>query len=288
MKWNIRELKARASALAEAHHPAVRRVVLLYCGVLAAMTLGSSGLSMYLDSRIGTTGGLDGMGLRSILQTVQEILLFANLYFGPFWSAGFLAAMIGLVRGRDPENRDLTEGFRRFGRILGHIACEWLISLGLAVAVGTLAGFLFAGAGDPTVPLLAAFALYAVWYGCLFYKFRLSLYLVMTQPVGAVQAHFLSAQLTQGHKWQLLRLDLSWWWYYVLLAAAVTVGDLNVLLSTLEISVPLDPAVMPLGTLAVYSVLYLGLSLWKKCDVDASYVLAYEAIAAPMETEAAE
>lgn len=98
MKWNIRELKARASALAEAHRPAVRRVVLLYCGVLAAMTLGSSGLSMYLDSRIGTTGGLDGMGLRSILQTVQEILLFANLYFGPFWSAGFLAAMIGLVR----------------------------------------------------------------------------------------------------------------------------------------------------------------------------------------------
>ena len=37
--------------------------------------------------------------------------------------------------------------------------------------------------------------------------------------------------------------------------------------------------------MAAYCLLLTGLSLWKKCDVDASYVLAYEQILAPMTEE---
>lgn len=37
------------------------------------------------------------------------------------------------------------------------------------------------------------------------------------------------------------------------------------------------------GTLVVYFVLLTGLYLWKKCDVDAAYVLAFEEIAYPDE-----
>lgn len=322
MKWNIRELKSRAAGLAAQNRSAVRRVVLLYCGVIAALTLGSSGLNLYLDSQIGTTGGLDGMGLRSILQTIQEILYYVNAYFSPFWSAGFLFAMLALVRGRTPENRDLTEGFRRFFRVLSHLAFRFLLAVMLLVASVNLGAVLFSmtpmgkdfaqamvpvledpaligadgmvnmelipqelllSAGIPM--MLMVLAIFGVLYLLLFYRFRLSLYLVMDRPIGAVQAHFLSMRLMRGHKRQMLKLDLSWWWYYFLLVLIGVVGYLDVILSMLSISLPVDSTVLYFVTLAAYCVLFTLLSLWKKCDVDASYVLACEAIAAPGETE---
>lgn len=325
MNWNIRELKARANALVSENRSAALNVVLLYSGVIAALTLGSSGLNLYLDSQIGTTGGLDGMGLRSILQTVQEILYYVNTYFSPFWSAGFLFAMIALVRSRAPETRDLTEGFRRFFRVLGHMAFRFLLAVMLGIAAVNLGAVLFSmtDAGrefaqamaplleDPAligadgmvnmelipqelvlsagIPMtLMVLAIFGLMYAFLFYQFRLSLYLVMDQPIGAVQAHFLSMRLMRGHKWQMLKLDLSWWWYYALLVLISLVGYLDVLLSMLSVPLPMDPTVMYFVTLALYCVLFVGLCLWKKCLVDASYVLAYESIAAPGEPENAE
>jgi len=322
MKWNIRELKDRAAQLAAQNRSAVQRVVLLYCGVIAALTLGSSGLNLYLDSQIGTTGGLDGMGLRSILQTIQEILYYVNTYFSPFWSAGFLAAMIALVRGRAPENRDLAEGFRRFFRVLSHLAFRFMLVVMLLVASVNLGAVLFSltpmgkdfaqamapvledpaliGADGmvnmeliPQELLLSAglpmtlmvLAVFGGLYLLLSYQFRLSLYLVMDRPIGAVQAHFLSMRLMRGHKWQMLKLDLSWWWYYFLLVVVSLVGYLDLILPIFDLTLPVDSTVLYFVTLAAYCVLFTGLCLWKKCDVDASYVLAYEAIAAPEEPE---
>ena len=87
----------------------------------------------------------------------------------------------------------------------------------------------------------------------------------------------------RGHKWQMLKLDLSWWWYYLLLTAASVVAYLDMILELLGITVPVDPMVMFFATLAVYCVLFTALSLWKKCEVDASYAMAFESIACPEE-----
>lgn len=313
MKWNIRELKLRSAGLVSEHHAAVRQTALLYSGVLAALTLGSNGLSIFLDSRIDATGGLDGMGLRSILQTIQQLLYYVNSYFDPFWSAGFLAAMMALVRGRAPESRDLTEGFRRFFRVVGHMAFRWLVTVALGVAAANVGGTLFSmtAAGrefsqammpilaDPAsineyglinlelvpqelllsaVPLvLLVAALFGLMYLYMSYQFRLSLYLVMDRPIGAVQAHFESIRLMRGHKWQMCRLDLSYWWYYLLLAVTAMVANLGPVLSALPL--PVDPMVVYFAALAVYCVLFMGLCIWKKSRVDATYVLACEAIA---------
>ena len=139
-----------------------------------------------------------------------------------------------------------------------------------------------------TMPIVAVcMALFAALYIFISYRFRLAVYLIMTQPVGAVRAHFLSARLMRGHKWKMLRLDLSWWWYYLLLGAASVVNYLDMILDLMGVPVPLDPVVMFFATLICYCVLFSAICLWKKCRVDASYVLAYEAIANPEPVEEA-
>ena len=80
MKLNIRELKSRADNLAEANREGTRSLVLLYCGVLAVLTLGSSGLNLYLNDQISGTGGLSGIGLRSVLSTAQSVLQLVQLF----------------------------------------------------------------------------------------------------------------------------------------------------------------------------------------------------------------
>ena len=56
-KLNIRALKARGSELAGANRAHTTPIVLAYCGVLALLTLGSSGLNLYLNNQMGSTGG---------------------------------------------------------------------------------------------------------------------------------------------------------------------------------------------------------------------------------------
>lgn len=315
MTLDIRDLKARAAALAETNRAPARTLVLWFCGVLAALTLGSNGLNLYLDSQIGNTGGLEGIGMRSLLQTVQTILSYINQFFGPFWTAGFLAAMLAMVRGIRPKPRDLTEGFRRPLRILGYVAFEAAAALLLLVAVVNLSSILFtlspmgADFAENMAPLLLdaealtpegllnqelisldaliasllpMFVITGVLYLPLFavmaYGFRLALYLVMDRGIGAIPAHFLSLRLMRGHKLQMVRLDLSWWWYYLLGAVCYAVAYLPTVLLLLGVGLPMDYTAMLFVSLAVYCGLYTLLCLWRKPMVDASYVLAYEAL----------
>lgn len=274
---NSSALRARGAAAAEGCRRECRRLVLIYCGVIALLTLGSNGLHLYLDSHIGGTGGLSGLGMRSVLQTVQEVLTYINLLFTPFWTAGFLYAMISMTRGHAPGAGDLLEGFRRFGRVLGHAVFRFLALLALALAVGNVAAFLFTvtpmGAdfvekvgpllSDPAVlspegvvdltkiPLDAMLPL-LILTGLLLvpalvyvsYCFRLSLYLVMERPIGGVRAHFESMRLMRGHKRELFRLDLRFWWYHGLGLLITLVGHLDVILTALGISAPVDARVM--------------------------------------------
>lgn len=320
---NIRELKHRGSELAGATRGENRKLVLLYCGVIAALSLGSNGLHLYLDSQIGTTGGLGGLGLRSVLQTIQEILTWVNLFFGPFWSAGFLFAMVGMVRGRAPQLGDMSEGFRRFGRILGFLGFELMTALTLMMGAVNLAGVIFSFspmgvkfaqemgpalsdpniiAADGTVNLelvpmeamasaaipmvIITLVVFIPVYLWLNYGFRMAMYLVVERSIGGVRAHFESLRLMRGHKWQLLKLDFSFWWYHGLGLFISAVGYLDVILALLGIPVPIDATAMFFGTLAAYCVLQTLLSLWKKCEVDGAYVLAFEAIAYPESAQA--
>ena len=315
---NRSALRDRGAAAAAGCRTANQRLVLIYCGAIALLTLGSNGLHLYLDGHIGATGGLSGLGMRSVLQTIQEVLSYINLFFGPFWTAGFLYAMIKVSRGQTPGTGDLLEGFRRVGRVLANTVFQFLVLMAATIAVANVAAVIFsftpAGAdfaermepllNDPgfltadgqldlasipldvmvsaAMPMLilsgALLLPVCIWF---FYGFRMSLYLVMERPIGGMRACMESMRLMRGHKWQMFRLDLSFWWYHLLGVLVTVVGYLDVILTMLGIPLPLDGTWMFFLTLGAYCVLQTGLFLWKKCQVDAAYVMAYEAIAYP-------
>lgn len=315
---DIRALRQGGAAAAAANREETRRLALVYSGALALLTLGVNGLYLLLDSQMSGTGGLDGMGLRSVLQTMQSVLNYANLIFVPFWSAGFLWAMVSMVRGQAPRTGDLLAGFRRFGRMLGYMAFQFLLLLTLLLASVNLAAVIFTfsplgtafaqslgpALSDPNliaadgtvnlallpaevltdamVPMLVLMlAVFLPLYTWVSYGFRMALYLVMTQPMGGVRAHFESLRLMRGHKWQLLKLDLSFWWYYALALLASVVGYLDVILGMLGVTVPINATVLYFVTMGTYCLMQMALALWKKCPVDAAYALAFETIAAP-------
>lgn len=315
---NTRELKYRGAAAAEHFRPEGRRLVLVYCAVLALLGLGSNGLNLYLNSQISQTGGLGGLGIRSMLQTIQSVLNYVNMFFGPFWSAGFLLAMLGMVRGSAPRAEDLTGGFRRFGRIFSGMIFQLMVTILVVVGAANVASILFSMtptgmrfaelmqqlASDPgfvtgdinleLVPLEEllqglswllglTMVLFLPIYIRISYSFRMATYLMVERPIGGFQAHFESIRLMRGHKWQIFKMDLSYWWYYVLGLIVAAVGYLDVILGLAGVEVPVNEMVLFFGTLAAYFVLLTGLCLWKKCDVDAAYVLAFEQIAYPEE-----
>lgn len=316
-------LRQRGAAVADRYRAETKRLVLLYSGVLALLTLGINGLYLLLENRIGGTGGLDGLGLRSVLQTVQNVLSYGNMIFGPVWSAGFLFAMLTMVRGAAPGPRDLLEGFRRLSRVLGYMAFQFLILVALLTAAVYGGAILFSvspwGAefaellgpvlSDPNlitaegtidmalipteamqaaaVPMLVMVAaVFLPLYAWISYGFRMALYLVMDGSVGGVRAHFVSRRMMRGHKWQLLRLDMSFWWYYALIALTAAVGYLDLILGLMGIEVPIDSTVLYFLTMGGYLALQMAVALWKKCPVDAAYLLAFESIAHPEPVQA--
>ena len=324
-KLDTRQLQRRGAELAGMHRRECRRLVLVYSGVLAAIALGSNGLNLLLDSQMGSTGGLGGLGLRSWLQTGQQILNLVNLFFGPFWSAGFLLAMLHMVRGEAPTPGHLTGGFRRPGRMLGFMAFEFLTVIMLLMSATYLAGMIFAFsplgsrfaelmgpvmndpnlispegmvnaelipvqalemAALPMTVLLAVIFLPAYIWMC--YGFRMALYLLMDTPVGGVRAHFDSLRLMRGRKWQLFKLDLRFWWYHLLGVLILGVGYLDTILGMLGLPLPMDETAMFFLTLAACCILQMGLYLWKKCEIDGAYVLAFEQIGHPEQLEIAE
>lgn len=322
-KLDLRALRQRSAAAAGEFRSETRRLVLVYCAVVAVLTLGSNGLNLLLDSGIAGTGGLGGLQLRSVLQTVKSMLGYANMIFTPFWSAGFLFAMLAMVRGRAPRVRDLTGGLRCFGRVLGYQAFEFLMLVALVTVSVNLAAVIFtmsnwgAEFAEKLMPLLAdpgllladgtlnmdmipadvmmagmipltilSLVIFLPVYLYVTYCFRMALYLVVEGNVGGVRAHFESARLLRGCKRQILKLDLQFWWYYALAGLAMVAGYLDVILGMVGVQLPINGTVLYFLTLAVYCILEFALSLWKKCEVDGTYVLAFEAIAHP-ETEEA-
>lgn len=318
-------LVRQGSALAQGHRAGNRNLVLVYCGVIAALSLGSSGLNLVLNDQISTTGGLDGLGLRSILQTVQQVLSYINVFFTPFWSAGFLFAMLNMVRGESSKCSDLLEGFRRFGRVLMATLYESLLTISLVFSTFLLAMLLFSFTpmadkflelmvpitSDPNIYLpdgtinmelipaeaitMGSIPLICIWMvlllsACIYlsYCFRMGPYLMMERKIGGVAALMISRRMMRGHKWQMLKLDLRLWWYHGLGVLVSVVCYLDVILALLGIPAPLGEIPMFFATLGAYCVLLTALSLWKKCDVDAAYVLAFEQIAYPREEELAE
>lgn len=295
----------RALALA----PEAKRLILIFSGASVAVSLLVSLLTFLLDSGIAGTGGLSGMGLRSILSSVQATLSLGVSIAMPFWTMGYVAAVLKLGRRENAETKWLFSGFRRFGPVLRMLLLE--------VAVYFLLGVLCVNVGTTVLsftPLIKPYMelamtmdqsmllqpdqatmlammealrpvilvcglLYAGAAVVLSYYFRMARYILMDEPkVGAFRAMLGSVAMMKGNCVRLFRMDLSWWWYYILdlLVGAVCLGDLW--LPTLGISIPFSED----AAYFIFYILGLGLqlALHVSCRnrVEVSYSLAYDSL----------
>lgn len=284
------------------------KLILLFAGVAAGLSLAAGIVSMLLDSQIAGAGGLAGLRLRSTLSTVQAMLNIVILAFIPFWNLGYTSVALKLGRGEAASETDLLDGLRRFGPALRLMLLRLVVSFAVGFAAVQVASIAFsmtpwavpfyqqldnAGLMDPSgvmdeatmaallptmIPLwILIVALLVAAMIPVSYRLRLSELCLMDDPqCGALLAMFQSNRMMKGNCMALFRLDLHFWWYYLaqVLVTALCYGD--VLLPLLGIQLPFSPEV----SFLLFYVLAQGaqILLYWRCRnlVECTYVGAYD------------
>lgn len=289
-----------------------RRLVMIHTGVTAAFALVSILLQFVLAEGIGNTGGLSGMGTRSILETMRTVLQWANTLLIPFWNLGFLHVALQWYRGRDPHQQELLTGFRRIGPCIGLLVNRALICLLVMIVTMNLCANIFAltPAAEKLVELTGAVesveAMYAymesiteadllamgkvlmpmlILWGVLclvilvplLYRFRLAEYVILDQKgMRGMGAMVISASLLWRRCWQLVRLDLRFWWYYGLKLLCMVLCYLDVILPMMGMELPIGADAAYLLTYGVYLVALFGVEVAFRPLVDTAYAGVYE------------
>ena len=297
---------AATGSLERAEKPG--RVILIHTGAILLISLLLTAADFLLNRQISTTGGLSGMGMRSILTTIQSMLRLTQAVLLPFWQIGYTYYTLQVAQGKPAGISDLTEGFRRFGPVL---RLKMLIA-GMAVllifASTYVSSMLFmltpwaapmmqrmeelmaspmddqafleaivAMAEDITVPVMVIFSLcFLAGSIFLFFRFRLAELWLMDHPQGgALAALRESRELMRGNQKAMFRIDLNFWWFYLLevLVTVLCYGD--VVLGTMGVEMTTDA----FGSYILFYVLYLCAQLalywWKRNEVAVTYAHAY-------------
>ena len=270
---NPKMLKQTARAKLSGDH---KRLALIHTAIALGISLVATLLSFYLNNQIGNTGGLSGLGTRSILQTAQTVLQYVINVAMPFWELGFLFAALQMERGQNADIPSLLEGFRRFGPALRLYLSRSLLFIGVGVACAYACGFIYVmtpmaaplmekmtlmaeNGADITQmqemvlnismeELLGYFWPYLLMTGVLFavlavlliYKYRVANFLVMDKGLGGLRAMVGSSRITKGRRKQLFKLDLSFWWFYLLVAFTTFVMNADMLLQYLGVALPVS------------------------------------------------
>lgn len=314
--FDNKTLKGQAQQALHRAGEAPRRLVLLHTGVSIGLAMVLLLLDHFLSQGIEQTGGLAGIGLRSVLQTVRQTLMLANMILLPFWEQGIRWLGLSIWREEPLSARTLTEGFRRFAPLLRltilrmaivfllTLLCSHIASMVLMLTpvAGELMEHLMPYAeqivGDPASVDMQAILLaipeevitrtsvvVAVVLGVLMavtclpvlYMFRLADLAVLDQPgTGARKAMALSFRAVKRQPLRLLKLDLSYWWYYALEALCVLAGYADVILKELNIALPIGEQAAFFGAYAVYGVGIFVLYLFARGKVETAYAGAYD------------
>ena len=291
---------------------APKKLAAIHIGAVSLLSLVLAVVGYFLSEGVSSTGGLSGIGTRTVLTTVQFLLSTASSIALPFWETGFLFAALSFARKEEATPDSLLEGFRRFAPLLRMFFLQFLIFLGLAVASVQISSILFtltplsAGAQellmglnttDPTVleqtllsdeallqqllphmiPFYIIFALlYAVVSIPMFYRFRMASFAMMDGCTRARAALRASTRLMRGNRWSLFLVDLRFWWFYagqLLIALIAYVPDL---LNLLGVSLPINPDITVLLFYFVYLVLQFFFFLLFGSYAHTTYAHCYE------------
>lgn len=285
-----------------------RRLAAIHTGITVAAAFLITFLQYVLSEGIGNTSGLSGLGTRSILETLQTVLQWANMVLMPFWSLGFLHAALQWNRGNYARKADLLAGFHRIGPVLGLMVNRALLMLAVMILSIQISSILYlllpasaavtriaeASGGDmnamaemmarmDTGALMELFSamipVLLIWLGLsaailipALYRFRLAEYVILDHSgARGMSAMLLSAALLRRRCWQLFRLDLRFWWYYGLkvLCTAICYADL----------------LLPIGSDGAYLITYVlylaalfAVETAFRPQVETAYAAVYDAL----------
>ena len=280
-------------------------LVLLHTGVTVGAAFVIMLLQYLLAEGIGNTGGLSGMGMRSVLETAQLVLQWANTLLLPFWSLGFLHVALLWAREAQADKRDLLAGFRRVGPYLGLMLNRAILTILVLVVSINISSviYMMTPAADRILELAENFGdtdqMYDYLYsldmdqimvllrsmipmmviGCvlasvllipLLYRFRMAEYVILDQKgIRGIGAMILSAALLRRRRWQLFKLDLCFWWYYGLKILCAVLMDFGPLLL-------IEGDFAYIVTYALYLVALFGIEVCFRPRVETAYACAYE------------
>lgn len=274
---NRRALKETAAQRLSRANYDPRKLALIHIGVSAGAALLITVIDYILANQIENTGGLSGMGMRTVLETVQMSLQYIHTIAMPFWQMGFVFVAMQMFREKQVRPGSLLEGFRRFGSVLRLRLTEGMLYLAAGMLCMYVGSFVFAVtpyaapmmellapvmeeaatveqmeaaiAQIPMDTLMASAVPFLVIFGVLFlllgagmfYCFRAADFIVLDQPkLRALPALVISTRMTKKNRMAWLKLDLSFWWFYLLYALTIAVGYLDLILPALGVSLPVS------------------------------------------------
>ena len=210
--------------------PGVREIAKTYALWAAGISLGCQLVSYIAGAMTANTGGLGGIGMRSILETVQVLCMYLSMILLPFLLYGHMTAGLNTARGIESPKRVLFQGFRKFGPFL-RLALLWMMLIFAVSMAGPNALM------DPQVAMEligTLWPMYVIFGLCLIvlliplaYRLRLVTLRILDGEKRVLLAMFTSWKSMRGHCKQLFFLDLQFWGYYALtvLASVVAYGD---------------------------------------------------------------
>ena len=246
VKSVARELLSRAGQL--------RQILLVYCGILLASCLVTTGLGQGLGSLMSRSGGLGNLGTRSLLSTLQTLLPMAHTLVLLVLDLGLLAAMLRISRGQFTSPQTLRTGLARFFPLLRLLLLQIPIylALGLAMVYASMMVFFMTPLSNGVIELLtpmvnsgadpqqlvtmlttddaalmAFLKAVAPMYGILLvlmaavmipvsYRLGVAQLVIVEDPrAGAFRALSESLRMTRRNCMAFFKLDLSFWWYYL-------------------------------------------------------------------------
>ena len=291
-----------------------RRLALIYSGAGFGISFLLTLINFILSRQIDGTGGLAGMGMRSLLSTLQMTLTVISTAVLPFWDMGFYAAALGISRHENVEDGRLLEGFRRFRQVFAFLLLRALFLSILAVVAfyGATMVYMLLPFGDRLldamepvimsldpenpdlsalenlyghlIPLYITAAVAALAFVApAFYRLRLGEWYVVDTDLRGRQALRASARAMKGNRWELFKLDLQFWWYYLLQLLALAVAYLDLLLPALGVPLNADVAFFLFYTLSLAGQFLLGVFALPRIQV--SYALYYNEKRLPLSGE---
>ena len=298
-----------------------RKLIMIHTGITIAVSLTGTLLNFILSKQIETTGGLGGLGLRSMLSTAQSVLQFLVAVLLPFWEAGYCYATMQIARGKDASPNTLLHGFRRFRPLLRLKLTQGLIYIALGMACFFVGYYIFMLTPlsdplfaiiesielDPTMlqtelplddatslamteaytPMLLIWLFLFLIIGVFIsYRFRMATFLILDHPrMRAMETLRMSTYQLRGHLTALFKLDLSFLWFYILnvLFAALAYGDY--LMTGFGVPMPFSAEVAYFIFLILSLVCQGSLFVLARNQVDVTYANFYCATALPLGEE---